>query len=260
MPHIPMGMASQDQVERERIESELQRIIKAGVKAGVTLRALGSIAFQLHCPKYGYLQAEMGSICTEIDLGSYSRYSKTAREMMEELSYRERREVFIISEGGHAAFDHQELGVHADIFFNKLDACHSIPWDGRLELEQLTIPLAELLLGKLQIVRLRERDVIETIMLLLEHPLGEIDEETINMQRVCDLSSSDWGLWRTLTMNLKKVRDRAQEIDQLTQGQKERISEQVNQALRMMEEAPKTMAWRLRARVGDRIQWYKDVE
>lgn len=260
MPQIPMGMASQDQAERERFERELQRILKAGVKAGVTLRVLGSIAFQLHCPKYGYLQAEMGRTYTDIDLGSYSRDSKPAREMMEELGYRERREIFIISEGGHAAFDHQELGIQVDIFFNKLDYCHTIPWDGRLDLEQLTIPLAELLLGKLQIVRLREGDVIDTVMLLLEHPLGEIDEETINMQRVCDLCSSDWGLWRTLTMNLKKVKDRAQEIDQLTQGQKERIREQVNQALCRIDEEPKTMAWRLRARVGDRIQWYKDVE
>lgn len=260
MPQMQMGMASQDQVERERFEKELQRIIKAGETSRIILRVLGSIGFQLHCPKYGYLQADTGRVYTDIDLASYSRYAKTLRELMVELGYQERRETFIISEGGHATFDHHDLGLHVDVFFNSLDFCHTIPWNGRLELEKVTIPLAEMLLAKLQIVNLRDKDVLEVIMLLLEHPLGESEEETINMQRVADLCSSDWGLWRTVTMNLEKVKARVQDIDQLTREQKERISEQVDQALRRMEEEPKSMAWRLRARVGDRIQWYRNVD
>ena len=82
MHHMPMGMASPDQVERERFERELQRIINTGAQAGVILRVLGSIAFQLHCPKYGYLHAEMGRTYSDIDLGSYGRDAKPVREMM----------------------------------------------------------------------------------------------------------------------------------------------------------------------------------
>jgi hypothetical protein len=67
-----------------------------------------------------------------------------------------------------------------------------------------------MLLEKMQIVQINEKDVIDTIMLLLEHPLGDIDKETINIKRVAELCAADWGLWRTLTMNLGKVRTLSQ--------------------------------------------------
>ena len=50
----------------------------------------------------------------------------------------------------------------------------------RLEAEELTLPLAELLLEKMQIVQINEKDLIDTIMLLREHPVGDMDEGTIN--------------------------------------------------------------------------------
>ena len=59
----------------------------------------------------------------------------------------------------------------------------------------------------MQIVQINEKDIIDTIMLLLEHPLGDEDNETINIKRVAGLCSTDWGLWRTTTMNLDKVRN-----------------------------------------------------
>jgi len=97
-------------------------------------------------------------------------------------------------------------------------------------------------------------------MLLLEHPLGDIDQETINIKRVSELCSVDWGLWRTTTMNLNKVRLLAQGYEQLTSEQKDKINSQVELAMTRLDQAPKTMAWQLRSRVGDRVKWYKDVD
>jgi len=62
-----------------------------------------------------------------------------------------------------------------------------------------------MLLEKMQIVRINEKDIIDTVMLLLEHPLGDEDHETIHVGRISKLCAKDWGLWRTLTMNLEKV-------------------------------------------------------
>ena len=135
-----------------------------------------------------------------------------------------------------------------------------IPWNGRLEVDSPTIPLAELLMEKMQIVKINEKDVIDTIMLLLEHPLGEIDHETINMQRVAELCADDWGLWRTLTMNLDKVKMLAQGYSACPTSSKTAVTTQVEAALARIEAEPKSMAWRLRARVGDRVKWYKEVE
>lgn len=260
MPDTPLGMGQQDAQERERFEGEVKRIVAAGNAASVTLRVLGSLAFQTHCSKFGYLQAAMGRAYTDIDFAGYSREAVGIRALMAGLGYREDREVFVVSEGGRAIFENPTNHLHVDVFYEKLDFCHVIPWGGRLEADSPTIPLAEMLLEKMQIVQINEKDVIDTIMLLLEHPLGEIDSETINMARVAKLCAEDWGLWRTSTMNLEKVRTLAQGYAQLDSSQKADVAAQVAGALARIEAEPKPVAWRLRARVGDRVKWYKDVE
>jgi hypothetical protein len=260
MPESTVGMGQQDRAERERFENEVRRIVQAGTGAGVTLRLLGSLAFQFHCPEFGFLQEKMGRAYTDIDFAGYGRESKNVRALMAGLGYTEDKEVWVVSEGGRAIFNNDKLRLHVDVFYEKLDFSHVIPWAGRLEKDSPTIPLAELLLEKMQIVQINEKDVIDTIMLLLEHPLGEQDHETINMARVAKLCSDEWGLWRTVTMNLNKVRTLAGKSSHLDEQQKNGVTAQVDGAMAHIEAAPKSMAWRMRARVGDRVKWYKDVD
>jgi len=260
MTENTIGMGEQDRTERDKFESELKRIIKASDEAGILLRVIGSLAFQMHCPEHGYLQEAMGRAYTDIDFAAYRKQTKEIKELMTKLGYTENREVFIVSEGERSIFDRAEIGLHVDVFYEKLDFCHVIRWEGRLEVDSPTIPLAEMLLEKMQIVQINEKDVIDTIMLLIEHPLGDIDHETINIKRIAELCSTDWGLWRTTTMNLDKVRQLAQTYKQLKDEQKAHIEEQVASALEQIEQEPKSLAWRLRARVGDRVKWYKEVD
>ncbi len=260
MTNSPVGMGEQNQAERDKFENELKRILKASDDAGILLRVIGSLAFQLHCPQFGYLQAAMGRAYTDIDFGAYRKQTKQIQELMASLGYRENREVFIVSEGERAIYDKPQAGLHVDIFYEKLDFCHTIFWKDRLETDSPTIPLAELLLEKMQIVQINEKDIIDTIMLLLEHPLGGTDNETINIDRVAMLCAADWGLWRTTTMNLDKVRQLAHTYPQLTTEQKHKVESQVNEALAHLDQEPKSLAWKLRARVGDRVKWYKDVD
>jgi hypothetical protein len=260
MANGSIGMGEQDRTEREKFENELKRIIEASEEAGLRMRVIGSLAFQMHCPQFGYLQAALGRAYTDIDFGAYGKQSKGIQKLMTSLGYQENREVFIVSEGERAIFDKPEAGLHVDVFYEKLDFCHTIYWAGRLEADAPTIPLTELLLEKMQIVKINEKDVIDTIMLLLEHPLGDEDEETINVKRAAMLCANDWGLWRTTTMNLDKVRQLAQGYEQLGFDQKAKVSTQVNDILARLEQEPKSLAWRLRGRVGDRVKWYKDVD
>lgn len=256
----PIGMGKQDLAEREKFESELKHILRAGEEAGLLLRVIGSLAFQMHCPRYGYLQAAMGRAYTDIDFAAYGKQSKQVQGLLTSLGYTENREVFINSQGERAIFDKLQTGLHVDVFYEKLDFCHTIYWKDRLEVDSPTIPLAELLLEKMQIVKINEKDVIDTIMLLLEHPLGQGDSETINIEHIARLCADDWGLWRTTTMNLDKVQQLAQGYEQLTAEQKSTVIEQVRSALVRIEREPKPLAWKLRARVGDHVKWYKDVD
>lgn len=255
-----VGMGQQDPAERQKFENELTRIVKASTDAGVILRVIGSLAFQMHCPRFGYLQQAMGRAYTDLDFAAYGRQAGAIRELLVGLGYKDNREVFIVSGGERSIFDQPDIGLHVDVFYEKLDFCHVIRWEGRLEVDSPTIPLAELLLEKMQIVEINEKDVIDTIMLVIEHPLGDSDHETINIKRVAELCANDWGLWRTTTMNLNKVRLLADGYSQLTPGQKTQVGNHVQAALARLDEEPKSMAWRLRARVGDRVKWYKDVD
>jgi hypothetical protein len=255
-----IGMVEQNRSEREKFEAELQRIIKACNDAGILMRVIGSLAFQIHCPKFGYLQAVMGRAYTDIDFATYSKQTKEIRSLMAQLGYQENLEVFIVSQGERSIFERQEIGIHIDVFYDKLAFSHVITWNGRLEVDSPSIPLAEMLLEKMQIVKINEKDVIDTIMLLLEHPLGENDLETINIKLVAGLCGNDWGLWRTVTMNLEKVRQLSKGYPQLTNEQIDHVDSQVKTALARIEKEPKSLAWRLRSRVGDRVQWYKDVD
>ena len=120
--------------------------------------------------------------------------------------------------------------------------------------------MAELLLAKLQIVKITEKDFVDMIALLLEHRLGQGDQETLNIDRIAKLCAEDWGLWRTTTLNLEKLQRFAGSHPKLDDAQKARVAEQVNALHRRLDAEPKPLAWRLRARIGERVKWYNDVE
>ena len=260
MTNSTIGMGEQNQAEREVFENELKRILSASEEHGVTLRVIGSLAFQMHCHEYGFLQAALGREYTDIDFGGYRKQARDVREMMKSLGYEEIKEVFIVSEGDRAIFHQLGTTLHVDVFYDKLDFSHVVSWKNRLEVDNPTIPLAELLLEKMQIFEINEKDIIDTIMLLLEHPLGDIDDEVINIELISELLSRDWGLWRTSTMNLNKVKQMAGHYSQLSEDDRAKVVSQVDKALARIEQEPKSRGWKLRARVGDRVKWYKEVD
>jgi hypothetical protein len=76
---------------------------------------------------------------------------------------------------------------------------------------------------------------------------------------VAEIGAKDWGWWRTLTMNLDKVRQMAEHYEQLTEDETDRLTAQVRSGLERIDAEPKSMGWKLRAKVGDRKKWYRDV-
>jgi hypothetical protein len=248
----------QGRFEREKFEGELTTILNACKHEDAMIRVLGSMAIYLHCPKYNYLHTTKGRVYSNIDFGAYSMHGRHIRDIMTKLGYTENREVFVLSGAEHAVFYKQDLRV--DVYYEKLDFCHTINLRDRLEYDSPTIPLAELLLEKMQIIQIDEKDIIDAIMLLLEHPLGEIDGEIINVKLIAHLCADEWGLWRTTTMNLRKVNQFAQSYTELTPEQKHKVESQVNELISRLNSQPKSLAWKVRDQMGDRVKWYKDVE
>lgn len=246
-------------MEKAEFEAEAVRLVDAANAQGITLRLLGALAFTTRCPDHAYLQDRLGRVYTDIDFGGYGKQVRQIQELLAKGGYVEDSGVYVESQGTRLVLEHQETKLHLDVFLDRLDFCHTVSWNGRLEINDRTIPLAEMLLQKMQIVEINEKDLIDTIMLLLEYPLGEDDDGRVNIALVAGICAKDWGWWRTLTMNLDKVRQMAASYPQLTDEQKDRVADQVAAALDRIETTPKSMGWKLRSRVGDRKKWYQDV-
>ena len=248
-------------LDRAALEREVDRVIDAAEAAGATIRVLGSIGVAMHCPDAKALLPAFERTYADIDFAAYGRQAREITGAISGLGYREDREVSITSEGRRAIFDHPTAPqIHLDVFFDELEFCHRIPLAGRLAVDRPTIPLAELLLSKLQIVKLNEKDVVDTILLLLDHDLREGDADVIDVVRIARLCAEDWGLWRTLTMNLVKVRTFAERYPQLSDMQRIRAVEQTATLKSTIDTVPKPLAWRMRDRIGDRHQWWTDVD
>ena len=258
MPQIGMSQQSDDQ--RHLFEQEAVRIVELATGQGLKLRVLGSLAFHIHCPQYDRLQKELGRAYTDIDYAGYKTQASQVGKFLSGLGYLEDLDVNVLFAGERLIFNHPSNGLHIDIFFDKLNFCHEISWLNRLEVDNPTLPLAEMLLEKMQIVKINEKDIIDTLMLLLEHPLGEDDHETIHIARISSLCAHDWGLWRTVTMNLGKVAQLGQKYEQLTNAERDHLSSQVQLALMRINAEPKTLTWKMRAKIGDRVKWYQEVD
>jgi hypothetical protein len=224
------------------------------------MRLLGALAFRTHCPQFGYIQDQLGRQFTDIDFASYPRYFKDIVRLLTGLGYQEDKTVSQLFSDVRLLFHDPVYGRHIDIFFNKLDFCHVVSFAGRLEADELTLPLAELLLEKMQIVKLNEKDLIDTIMLLREHPLGDSDRETINAELISRTLGDDWGFWRTVTGNLRLLDELVGEYERLSESDRQVVRQRIHELQDRIEKQPKTVRWKMRARVGERVKWYKDVE
>ncbi len=242
------------------IESEVAGIISAAAGESVLLRVLGSIGIALQAPTAVALLAEPGRTYADLDLAAYRHDARVLSRVVTGLGYVEDREISIASEGHRAIFDRPDGRFHIDVFFDRLEFCHAIPLAGRLEAVGPTIPPAELLLSKLQIVLINQRDLIDATALLLDRPLGAGSDDAIDLDRIARSCADEWGLWRTVTMNLEKVASITASLPTLGPDRRAHVVAAAATIKTRIDDAPKPLAWRMRARIGDRRQWWTDVD
>jgi hypothetical protein len=221
---------------------------------------MGALAFELRCPERAELRRALGRELSDIDFAALSNQWDPIVEMFEDLGYTFDERWAMLHGHERLIFLLQPDGLRVDVFFDQLAMCHVIDLRDRLLLDELTIPLADLLLEKLQIVRLTEKDIVDTIVLLLEHPIGG-DEAVINADYIARLLAGDWGFYHTATINLLRIRDHFLDTysPPLTAEECAQVREQIGRLLERIEAEPKTLKWRGRARLGTAIKWYRDV-
>ena len=168
------------------------------------------------------------------------------------------RRAAMLSGGARLNFFSERIPI-IDVFFDKLDYNHPIDYRGRLELHPYCVSLADLLLQKLQIVQINDKDLKDAMFLLLAGKVSGTDRDAVNGQYIGKVLSEDWGFYYTATTNLGKIKDAMTKVDVLGAGERQTISGRIDELSALIEAAPKSGAWKRRAKVGAKKIWYKVV-
>jgi hypothetical protein len=247
------------QLDPSQMVDEAVRLVDACKRDGRVLRVYGATAIVYHCPQQGGMFALLKRRPGDIDLAAYQKDTSKIADAIASLGYEEDRTLTAFG-GGRLIFKRISDGLHCDVFLGKLEMSHTLSFDGRLELDYPTAPLADLFLSKMQIFKLNEKDVIDTIILLREHKVGRAEDETIDAGYISGLCSRDWGLWRTVTGNIQKVGALLPSYGVLSEADRLDVSRKLDDVAKAIDTSQKALAWKLRARVGESRKWYNEVE
>lgn len=239
------------------IVEEGRRVLSLAEDSGVALRLLGGVAVFLRAPNG--LPEPFRRIYHDLDFATVSGGSRACAKLFDAAGYEPGVHFNALHGKERLLFFDQGNGRHADVFVGEFRMSHKIPLEGRITLEALTVPLAELLLTKLQIAELNEKDVLDAIALFHGHGVSDEDGDSINAGRVAEVLASDWGLWRTFTGNLAVCRDYLGRYELGEEGTG-RVEQRFDILGERIEAEPKSRAWKLRARVGERKRWYETPE
>jgi hypothetical protein len=237
----------------EDIVAEGERLLDLAAADGVALRLLGGVAVRLHakdCPPALVREYK------DLDFAVPKKAASELDGILREAGYQPHVSFNAMHARERGLFFDDHHGRQVDVFIGSFRMCHQIPFDQRLQTEQTTVPLAELLLTKLQIIQLNEKDVRDTVLLLYGHPVDEHDNDAVNAGRIAELCASDWGLWRTITANLRRCAELLPEYE-LEPADHRRIATRFDELLARIDEEPKGRGWKLRARIGERKRWYE---
>jgi hypothetical protein len=252
--------------------AESMRIVDLADERGLQVRLMGGMAIRAHAPDW---PARTRRVEVDLDFATRSKDRGAFYELLAAEGYTADKRHNALFGGKQAYFVDVPRHRPVDVLVDSLEMCHRFEFADRLALSKPTLPLAELLLSKLQVVRINRKDVLDALVLLAEHPLGQNDGAldsryglgAINVPRILSFTSNDWGWWRTVSGNLEKLDQfLATELkpDDLDLGTGDPVkfdpAAQVAALRAAIDGAPKSTRWRLRARVGERVTWYAEPE
>jgi hypothetical protein len=236
----------------EDIVAEGERLLDLASGDGVAVRLLGGVAVRLQAPT---LPPAFDRRYKDLDFAAPKGGSSAADRLLRDAGYEPHTAFNALNQKERMLFFDTEHDRQVDVFVGAFRMCHEIPLDDRLEVQDRTVPLAELLLTKLQIIELNEKDVCDTLLLVHGHAVSDEDGDAINGARIAELCASDWGLWRTITANVEKVLEHGADYD-VPGADRERMTARLREVLDRIEAEPKSRGWKLRAKIGERKRWY----
>lgn len=256
---IETGHLDKVDLPDDYILEEAIRITEEASKRNILVRLIGSTAFVVHCPAHRELFKTLKRRLPDVDLMAYSSVKQSSLdELFKALDYEPIKSLAWHATGRNIYVNKEKLYV--DVFKDILSFCHEITFKGRLDLDNPTITLVDLMLEKLQVVEINEKDFKDMAVLLLEHDFGSGDPEKVDYDYLAGLWAKDWGFYYTGTTNLKKLQSYIGSNEVLSKEQVKTVHDKVNTLLRRVEDEPKSLRWKMRAKIGTKVRWYEKVE
>ncbi len=233
------------------------RILNEAETRGAILRLIGGAAIWLHTQNYSELFDILQRPTGDLDFVGYKKHSGIVKNTMAELGFRPNEQLNAFH--GHKRQLWYTPDGQIDIVFSVFEMCHVISFEKRLEVDKPTVPVSDLLMSKIQIVNLNDKDVKDILILLREHRISDTDTDSINSGYIGRLLSDDWGFYYTTTQNLQKVLGLLPNY-RLSPDDVGDISQKVSTLKERIDAVPKSFGWRMREKVGTKKKWYNDVE
>lgn len=232
--------------------AEGRRIVEAAAGQDVPLRALGGVAVAMTCPSSRRLPLERSY--ADIDLATSKRAKDQVVALLESLGYTGDKEFNILHGHRRLYFWDERAQRQVDVFVDEANLCHRIELRRRLEIAPLTLSLADLTVLKLQVVETNEKDYLDLCAIFADHELTP-DDSGINLPYIVELTSTNWGLWRTVGMVGERTERFARELPGFDAATT--VAERLRRLRAELESSQKSRAWKLRARIGERKRWYE---
>lgn len=239
------------------IYQDMNRLISAAQEKSIVLRLLGGLAVKIHNKSdHPTFRREFG----DLDFVVAGKQRREFEAFMPAVGYSPHKQFNLLNGAHRQIYYHNDTEMKVDIFIGSFEMCHKIPLEDRLHIHPITIPLAELLLTKVQIAELNRKDGLDIASLLLYNETGK-DDSKINLDQTAKLCGADWGLYKTTSINLKRVEEIiGEENVRLEESERKLIQKRIGEIQQTFETMPKTLAWQMRDKVGTRVRWYEEVE
>jgi peroxiredoxin (alkyl hydroperoxide reductase subunit C) len=249
-----------DEAERTDSLEEAKSIVQEGQSNGIMLRLIGGLAIRFHC--HGRHSGHLRDY-HDIDIFGLGGEYEVMLSVFQKLGYVPNLEFDMNFSRTRCQFIRRGRIGKVDVFLDKFRMDHGLDFRERIRLDDMTIPITDLLLTKLQIQRLGPKDKKDIVAILEDHDLGHSDDkEILNVDYMADLCARDWGLYKTVTDNLHHVREFIEDdvsVQCIGMEATELIGKlnAIRDPIISRNKGPK---WKVRSLLGQRVKWYEEVD
>src|SRR6266542_621506 len=211
--------------------AESIEVVRAANARGIPLKLIGGQAVRLLCPLFPHRARED----QDMDFACVSPKKRDVIAFFGERGFQGDARFNTLHGDRQMYFTTADGKTSVDVVMDKLNMCHVLDFSDRIDRMPDTLDVHDLL----------------HLLSGFEAIPGD-DTGTIGLDRIGSIVSSDWGWWRTTTMNLDKLAQLAEgdHQDLLPEARRFEPAEQARQARTFCDEVPKTLKWKLRAKVG----------